>query len=229
MDPAGNLYGTTIYGGAGSDCGAPSGCGTAYELSPAANGQWNETVLYNFCALNDCDDGSFPGSTPTLGPGGVVYGVAGTAFELVPGAKGWTFSVLYSFCQLPNCADGYGTDAPLTLDAKGNLSRISVLASWPPSTVHPTASVGAAFFILSIPSDCGGRERAGAASSRYRKTRKGLISSDFSHTSPSSSFLRHFCLPAAVPYPVCKGSAAIRRTMLPNSRRVRWLSASSSQ
>ena len=30
-------------------------------------------------------------------------------------------------------------------------------------------------------------------------------------------------------YPAGKGSEAIRRTMLPNSRRVRWLSASSSQ
>ena len=40
--------------------------------------------------------------------------------------------------------------------------------------------------------------------------------------------LRPVCLPAAA-YPVGTGSAAIRRTMLPNNRRVRWLSASSSQ
>ena len=85
------------------------------------------------------------------------------------------------------------------------------------------------FFILSISSDCRGPERFGAASSGYRKTRKYLISSDFSHTSPSPFFLRPVCLPAAVPYPVCKGSAAIRRTMLPNSCRVRWLSASNNQ
>src|SRR3970282_660871 len=37
------------------------------------------------------------------------------------------------------------------------------------------------------------------------------------------SFLRPVCL-AAAPYPVGKGSAAIRRTMLPNRRGVRWLS-----
>ena len=30
-------------------------------------------------------------------------------------------------------------------------------------------------------------------------------------------------------YPAGKGSEAIRRTMLPNSRRIRWLSASNSQ
>jgi hypothetical protein len=35
--------------------------------------------------------------------------------------------------------------------------------------------------------------------------------------------------PAAAPYPVGRGSAAIRLTMLPKSRHVRWLSANSSQ
>jgi hypothetical protein len=40
--------------------------------------------------------------------------------------------------------------------------------------------------------------------------------------SPCTKFLSHS-------YPVGNGSAAIRRTIFPNSRRVRWLSASSSQ
>src|ERR1022692_3030293 len=44
------------------------------------------------------------------------------------------------------------------------------------------------------------------------------------------SFLRQdFDLPAAKLYPAGTGSASIRRTMPPNSRRVRWLSASSNQ
>jgi len=41
-DAAGNLYGTTLYGGAGGNCA--NYCGTVYELSPSANG-WTETVL----------------------------------------------------------------------------------------------------------------------------------------------------------------------------------------
>ncbi len=54
------------------------------------------------------------------------------------------------------------------------------------------------FFILRVLSDAGA-PRAGAslASSEFEKTRKCLISSDFSYTSPSPSFLRPVYLPAA--------------------------------
>src|SRR5579863_8621705 len=52
IDAAGNLYGTTAYGGAGSCIllGTNVGCGTVYELSPPTQkgGAWRETVLYNF-------------------------------------------------------------------------------------------------------------------------------------------------------------------------------------
>ena len=40
-----------------------------------------------------------------------------------------------------------------------------------------------------------------------------------------SSLLRSVCFPAAT-YPVATASASIRQTMPPNTRRVRWLSAS---
>src|SRR5579864_5296141 len=48
FDRAGNLYGTTLYGGIrhGQVC-SPSGCGTVFELSPL-NGGWTEKVLYRF-------------------------------------------------------------------------------------------------------------------------------------------------------------------------------------
>src|ERR1039458_1984224 len=39
FDAAGNLYGTTEGGGTGSNCGA-FGCGTVFELTPAAGGGW---------------------------------------------------------------------------------------------------------------------------------------------------------------------------------------------
>ena len=52
MDSAGNLYGTTAYGGTGNCVllGTKVGCGTVYELSPPAQkgGAWTETVLYSF-------------------------------------------------------------------------------------------------------------------------------------------------------------------------------------
>ena len=53
-DRAGNLYGTTLNGGAAaSGCGR-SGCGVVFMLSPGGT----ETVLYSFCSLPSCSDGS---------------------------------------------------------------------------------------------------------------------------------------------------------------------------
>jgi uncharacterized repeat protein (TIGR03803 family) len=49
LDSAGNLYGTTEYGGAHS-------YGTVFEISTAGK----ETVLHSFCAESDCADGSRP-------------------------------------------------------------------------------------------------------------------------------------------------------------------------
>lgn len=72
------------------------------------------------------------------------------------------------------------------------------------------------------------QEGARFASSGHRRTSKCLIPSDFSYTSPPP-FLRPACLSAAAPYPVGTASEAIRRTMLPNSLRVKWLSASRSR
>jgi hypothetical protein len=54
---AGNLYGTTGYGGTGpcTLLGAPVGCGTVYELSPPVKqgDPWTETVLYSFQGNKD--------------------------------------------------------------------------------------------------------------------------------------------------------------------------------
>jgi len=112
---AGNLYGTTTAGGINN-------FGTVFELTPGANGQWTETVLYNFCSLPLCADGASPGYPPTLGPGGVLYGAAGDhVFKLMPISGGWALTTLYTFCSLPNCADGNITFGGVVLDAKGNL------------------------------------------------------------------------------------------------------------
>jgi hypothetical protein len=52
LDAAGNIYGTTAYGGTG-DCvllGVKAGCGTVYELSPPKQkgGPWTERLRYSF-------------------------------------------------------------------------------------------------------------------------------------------------------------------------------------
>ena len=122
------LYGTTAYGGTGAlpngclitvAAGLPpltySGCGTVFSLTPPAspNGQWTESVLYNFAGGGD---GGEPYTGVVIGAGGVLYGTTsyggvacapsdpyftcGVVFSLTPpkAAGGtWAEAVLYSF------------------------------------------------------------------------------------------------------------------------------------
>ncbi|HXM11915.1 MAG TPA: choice-of-anchor tandem repeat GloVer-containing protein [Terriglobales bacterium] len=81
-DSAGNLYGTTQYGGQAGCSGA--GCGTVFELSRAGL----QTVLSAF----NVSDGAVPTAGLILGPSGKLYGVTpsggasgfGVVFELAP-------------------------------------------------------------------------------------------------------------------------------------------------
>src|SRR5262252_4917529 len=47
FDAAGNLYGTTVYGGI-SNQNCVSACGVVFELSPNSLGAWAEKVIYPF-------------------------------------------------------------------------------------------------------------------------------------------------------------------------------------
>ncbi len=106
FDAAGNLYGTTAYGGSGTGCF--SGCGTVFELSPGQGGRWTEKILHSF-TINGTD-GSTPWAGVTLDPAGNLYGTTsaggpgdcnagcGVVFELTPGVGGtWTETILHSF------------------------------------------------------------------------------------------------------------------------------------
>jgi uncharacterized repeat protein (TIGR03803 family) len=112
LDPAGDLYGTTTFGG-GDGC--RNGCGVLYEL--AANGTY--TVLQEF---NPASNGQWPVGTLVRDSAGNLYGVAGgggannggTVFEY--SAKG-KFSVLHAF----GGSDGFQPVGNLLLDKKGNL------------------------------------------------------------------------------------------------------------
>jgi len=120
LDAAGNLYGTTDYGG--TYC--PQGCGTVFELTPAGR----ETVLYSFCAQPNCTDGAYPSASLIFDAAGNLYGTTrgggtygyGTVFELTPEANGgWMENVLHSFND--NGTDGSTPEAGLIFDAAGNL------------------------------------------------------------------------------------------------------------
>jgi uncharacterized repeat protein (TIGR03803 family) len=133
FDGAGNLYGTTVGGGA-------NGGGTVFKLSPSSGGSWKESVLYSFCSINSCVDGFYPQSSLVFDQTGNLYGTTvsggsgsacniydgcGTVFKLTPSAGGsWTESVLHSFCSLAACADGRSEQnsfAGVTFDGAGNL------------------------------------------------------------------------------------------------------------
>src|ERR1700728_3008703 len=78
FDRAGNLYGTTEYGGEnGGACRSydEEYCGTVFELSPPAAGSadWTETILHDFPAT--AKDGSEPLAGVILGKHGELYGV----------------------------------------------------------------------------------------------------------------------------------------------------------
>ncbi len=120
-DGAGNLYGTTSFGGINSDC-APHGCGSVFELSPGAEG-WKLTTLYSFTGQAD---GEFPVGNLAMDQAGNLYGVTftggayncGVTFELSPTTAGWRFIVIHPFNCFPDGAYPY---SGLTLDSSGNL------------------------------------------------------------------------------------------------------------
>jgi uncharacterized repeat protein (TIGR03803 family) len=102
MDTAGNLYGTTDFGGYQNCTG---GCGTVFELSPPgiAGGAWTESVLHSFSGGSD---GQGPRCTLALDNAGNLYGTTGgggaafgVVFELSPpiGGGEWTETILHVF------------------------------------------------------------------------------------------------------------------------------------
>ncbi len=124
LNSAGNLYGTTAFGGTGA-CGT-TGCGTVFQLKPNGSGGWNENVVYSF--LGGCvtptggptcaTDGAEPLTELYLSKSGVFYGTTyaggsttasedagfGVVFQLSPGST-WKETVLYAFTGLTDGAN----------------------------------------------------------------------------------------------------------------------------
>jgi len=113
FDKLGNLYGTTIYGGA-------NGYGTVFEVTTGGV----ESVLYSFCSQPSCTDGKYPAAPLLQDKNGNLYSTTGeggtsnmgTVFELPTGGEE---KVLWSFTGPP---DGRGpSQGALVQDKKGNL------------------------------------------------------------------------------------------------------------
>jgi uncharacterized repeat protein (TIGR03803 family) len=110
MDPAGNLYGTTLLGGT-------SNYGTVFMLDPSGN----PTVLYSFTGASD---GANPYAGLIMDQAGNLIGTTsdrgdfgyGTVFMLDPSGNP---TVLHSFAAGPN--DGARPWAGVIMDQAGNL------------------------------------------------------------------------------------------------------------
>lgn len=122
FDSAGNLYGTTQFGGSGN-CSVGFGCGTIFKLSPAGNGTWNETILHQFKG----NDGWQVHAGLVFDSNGNLYGTTvnggkfgwGTVFELSPAKSGnWTLKNLHSFSGGMDGGVPYGN---VVLDSAGNI------------------------------------------------------------------------------------------------------------
>jgi uncharacterized repeat protein (TIGR03803 family) len=118
MDAAGNLYGTTSWGGPNG------GAGTVFELSPSGN-NWNFSTIYTLPYMG----GGFqtgPMSGVIMDAAGNLYGTSfgggaysqGSVFKLTPTNNGWVFTSLHDF-QSPS--DGSFPFGNLLMDASGNL------------------------------------------------------------------------------------------------------------
>jgi uncharacterized repeat protein (TIGR03803 family) len=126
-DAAGNLFGTTNFGGNVNnfnDCG-PLGCGTVFKITSSGV----ESVLYNFTGVTNSDEGLPTGGLVedsagnlygTTAAGGVnnsscvTSGGCGTIFKL---DQAGTLTTLHNF----SFSDGDYPQATLTMDASGNL------------------------------------------------------------------------------------------------------------
>lgn len=128
LDSQGNLYGTGAEGG--------NNWGIAFELKHSGSG-WTESMLYNFCSLNNCADGSDPEAPLVFDKAGNLYGTTeaggtgctfdqscGVIFKLTPHKTGWTETLLHSFKGKP---DGSTPVQGLTPDGNGNFYGVTSL------------------------------------------------------------------------------------------------------
>jgi uncharacterized repeat protein (TIGR03803 family) len=121
LDKAGNLYGSTVFGGPLNCASNAVGCGTIYKLSRGAT-SWAFSTIHTF----NYRDGAYPMGNLIMDSAGNLYGSTngggstyngGVAFKLSPTKTGWKETLLHVF-GFP--ADGAGPSS-LFFGAPGHL------------------------------------------------------------------------------------------------------------
>jgi uncharacterized repeat protein (TIGR03803 family) len=130
LDPAGNLYGTTFYGGI--NCNG-LGCGLVFKLSHGVEAKWTETILYLFTG----PEGFHPAGSLMRDLKGNLYGTTeaggayggGTVFKLTPLRNGkWRHTTLHSFGAANDGSDPFGG---LIFGKKGDLYGTTYSGGFP--------------------------------------------------------------------------------------------------
>jgi uncharacterized repeat protein (TIGR03803 family) len=150
LDSAGDVYGTTEFGG---DLQCPTllgavGCGTVFKLTPSLDGTWTESVLYAFTGFSG-DQSPYPYGSLLLDANGNLFGTAGgeyaygAVFELSPTSSGgWTESTLYIF---NGGADGAYLFEGLALNASGNIYGTTLSGGSGPCSPYQSVGCGTVF------------------------------------------------------------------------------------
>lgn len=177
FDTAGDLYGTTIYGGASDD-------GTIFRLrAPAASGgPWTLKVLHSIFGHAD---GKYPWGSLIFDQAGNLYGPmlfggrfgGGTVFQLAaPSAPGgvWTLNVLHNF---RGGNDGIDPVGSLILDRKGALYGTTysgqVFKEVPPAPGHTAWTLRVLYSFNYVFGLSGGGLIAGTKGVLYGATSQG--------------------------------------------------------
>lgn len=121
LDSAGNIYGTTYFGGNAGCVACQTGDGVIFKVTPAGV----ETVLHTF--TGGTSDGLNPFYRLRQDSKGNLYGItsfggknnSGVLFK-IPEAGG-TYKILYNFCSAKNCSDGKNPFDQVVLDSSGNV------------------------------------------------------------------------------------------------------------
>jgi uncharacterized repeat protein (TIGR03803 family) len=156
LDKKGNLYGTTVFGGAKND-------GAVFEVTAAGT----EKVRYSFKVT----DGAFPAGGLIVDTSGNLYGTTqqggstacggggcGEVFKLVPNGKSWTETVLHAFTG----NDGVFPEDSLAIDASGNLyGTTEADGAGGNGTVFKVTSAGVATVLYSFTGPDGAQPYAG--------------------------------------------------------------------
>jgi uncharacterized repeat protein (TIGR03803 family) len=110
LDSSGNVYGTTLQGGAHD-------YGVVFELVHESNGNWSEKVLHSFTGGLD---GAVPQGGVTFDAAGNLYGNSySSVLKFAPGSNGmWTENIIHTF---GGGSDGSNPETVLTFDKAGHL------------------------------------------------------------------------------------------------------------